>query len=221
MGKKTKSTSNASLMPNLKNIDLESLFVAPEKNDTTKIAGYLAKCIVPIKIGILDIPRKIILAIEDMSQSAESILPLEAAEVYHMACQIDNRMMSRASKVDIKDIIELFTFEAVQTSSSLVNQFIKIIQIFCQEIETVQKQVASENSFYMVQTLGTEAMLDSSLIVVSVQNLIHNLNTMASGLEGFKIISLGKLINTIDQLMSNEEIKKFSVFLIKWQWLIN
>ncbi|MCP3920970.1 MAG: hypothetical protein GY714_00140 [Desulfobacterales bacterium] len=189
-------------------IDMEHLFVKPEKNDTTKIAALISKCIVPFSIGIVDVPEKILAKVEEAGKDAEMILPVEAIEVYKIVLKLKYRLFGDDQKGS-DDSTDIFTYDAVSQAGYYINEFKQIVQEFCKEVESVQSQVASEKSFYMAQTLGTEVAIDSSMILTASQNMIQRLNVLASGLNGYKILALVKVINEIGALLDHSVIKKF------------
>jgi hypothetical protein len=197
--------SGSDMILNPVTIDMENFFVKPEKNDTTRIAALISKCIVPISIGIIDVPEKIQKHVEETGQTSETILPAEAVEVYKIVLKIKHQLFGDSMKGD--DSTDLFTYEAVQSSGKYINEFKQILGEFCGEVETVQSQVASEKSFYMSKTLGTE--IDINLIQIAVQNYVHSLNVTASGLKGYKILSLVKIINEIGEIVDSESTMKF------------
>ncbi len=189
-------------------IDIERLFVAPEKNDTTKIAALLAKCLVPFRIGVLDVPEKILHEIEEMSKNSETIMPLEAIEVYKMIWLLNNKMISPGPQTDVDNAIDIFIHDAVKSAQQLIAKFQEAIRKFCSEIQTIQNQVASEKSFYMAKTLDAEIGVDPTLIITAAQNFIQSLNVIASGLKGYFILALVKTIDTVGKILDDSQIQQ-------------
>ncbi len=209
MTEEKETLSGSDLILNPVSIDMERLFVKPEKNDTTKIAALISKCIVPLSIGIMDVPEKILKQVEESGKNSEMLLPVEAVEVFKIVLKLKHRLFSDSSKKSSEDTTDLFTYEAVAEAPEFIRSFKSILQEFCNEIETVQSQVASEKSFYMAKTLGTEVAIDSSMILTATQNMIQKLNVLASGLNGYKILALVKVINEIGALLDDSVIKQF------------
>ncbi len=190
-------------------VDMEKLFVSPEKNDTTKIAALLSKCLIPLNMGILNLPSKILSEIEKEGKDSESLLPNEAVDVYKLACKIKRRMSHRDIFVETDDMLDIFLFEALQSSKNLTNSFERALSVFCNEVDVVREQVSSQNSFFLAKTLGTEVEIDTNLIQIAVQNFIHSLNVIAAGLNGYKILALVKVINEIGEILDSELTLKF------------
>lgn len=189
-------------------IELERLFAAPEKNDTTRIATLLAKCVVPVRIGVLDVPKKILAHIKEVGRNSETILPLASVRVYHTILKLEHRMAGSNAEITLENAANLFVPDAVKSATRLVDDFWSALTTFCREIETVQGHIASEKSFYMAQTLGTEMTVDPSLILTAAQNFIQALNVTASGLNGYVILALVQTIDTIGKLMDDPDMQE-------------
>lgn len=190
-------------------VDMERLFVAPEKNDTTRIAALLSRCIIPLDLGILNLPSKILKEVESGGESSEEIVSNEAIEIYKLARKIDHRMNDKMIFTETEDKLDIFLMDALRSAETLCIDFIRSLVEFCKEIDTVRDMVSSEKSFYMSKTLGTEIEVDTDLIQIAVQNYVHSLNVSASGLNGYKILSLVKIINEIGEIVDNDSTMKF------------
>ncbi len=190
-------------------VDMERLFVAPEKSDTTKIAALLSKCVIPLSLKILDLPEKILAQVQELSKESEALLPVEAVDVYKLANRLNQRITDKALFTESDEILDIFLYEAVKSSDNLINNFVNILMDFCNQIDTIRDQISSEKSFYMSQTLGSEVAVDSSLITVAMQNFVQSLNVTASGMKGYHILALVKVVNEVGEILESDMTMKF------------
>ncbi len=90
-------------------IDLVSYFVSPQNGYTTQIGAMLVKCIFPLKVKLLKVPRKILHHIEVSSRNSNKIFPIQIAEIYKTVLKLEYQLSMPHHNTGEEDLLRFFT----------------------------------------------------------------------------------------------------------------
>jgi hypothetical protein len=191
--------------------DLEELYVQPETSQTTEIGMMLAKSIIPIHMGIFSVPKRMLEEIQKVGDESEKISELEAIKVYLTVLKIHRKLVITPDSIDISNMTEIldsFVYLAIAEAPRLLKQFTKIIIQFCNDVKEQQNSVASTTAWQMSQTTGQNIPIDIDSLKAATANCIQQLNVIAAGMNGYKILALTKMVDDIGRLLNNSKIQE-------------
>ena len=190
---------------------IRDMFAEPKPTDSTMIASLLSRCVVPVKMGVFQIPEKLLGKLTGESECAETMLPLEFLAIRRELQLFSLEAGSTAKCVMSDDPVDQFTFEAIDRASRLIKVYLVHVVALCQSLKDIQQRYASESSFYLNQTLGAQGSqmpIKDNVIMTPIQSFIMELNRLSMGLGGYRILAMLKAIDKVGKFLSDARVKK-------------
>ena len=189
--------------------DVRQMFVKPKPSQGTEIAALLSRCVVPVSMGVFDIPNRLLKQINKETSTAEEMSPIETTQILREITVFKIDSGSQAMSMMTDDPIDMFICSAIENSPSIVSNFVGSVREFCNAMQEIQGQYASEGAYYLKETLGSDSVkISREVIMTPIQNLLVDLSKMSSGHGGYQILALLKGIGKVANFLGDPVIQK-------------
>lgn len=189
--------------------DVRKMFIEPKPHQGTLIASLLSRCVVPINMGVFDIPDRLLKQINNETENAEEMSPVETTTILRNITAFKIEAGSQAMSMMTEDPIDMFLASAVENSTRIISNFVCSVTELCGAMQEIQKQYASEGAFYLKDALGASSVkISKEVIMTPVQNILVDLGKMSSGHGGYQILALLKGLDTVAGFLADPVIQK-------------
>ena len=197
--------------------DIEPLFEKPAIHDGTRIASALAKCVIPVKIKLIESPARILEQIDKMKRFySDRLMPFEIVAlvkelIISNSGDDNNEIIHHYQALSSENAYDILAIRPdTMALEERVDAFIDIIYELCSQMSSIRKQYASQEAFFLGKSQGVSVAIDRSIINSQIQNSLLELNKMSSGLEGYVILSqiknMSRVVSAIMTLANNGKI---------------
>jgi len=191
--------------------DISALFVTPTSGSGTRVATLMGRCVVPVTMGVLDVPEKLLSGIKRRSERAEKMLPLTAVEVYKRVALFMEKFTSRAAGIAAGDAVTFFYSDALEnlrtTSPNLVDTYCQGLFQLCNDVAVLEEHYSSQGLFHLTQNLQQSLQVDPDMVVTPLQNQLIRLNRMSAGMGGYLILALLKIVDDVRALITDASVR--------------
>lgn len=189
--------------------DIAALFIEPKPSDGTMIASLLSRCVVPVGKGVFQIPEQLLAHITREAKTAEQMAPIEICEILRQLSAFKIDTGSQAMSMLNDDPIDMFLCDAVSNAEGLVGKFTGSVEEFCRAIVDLQDKYASEKAHYRREAMGSTVYeISKQVLMTPIQNFVLDLNRMAAGTGGYRILALLKALDKVAGFIADPIIQK-------------
>ena len=187
--------------------EIERMFVEPQPHEGTKIAFFLARCVIPVQMDIFDIPEMLEQRIDQEGRQAEMMLPPDLVMLKNQIKIFREALGGQILYNVSNDPVDFFIPEAVANAKDIVKEYLASAIQFCNAIGKIRQQYASQEAYYMGQTLGKDTIqLDEGAVMACIQNHILDMNRLSSGWGGYRILALIKAVGKVANYLEDKRI---------------
>ncbi|MFC1645478.1 hypothetical protein ACFL08_05630 [Patescibacteria group bacterium] len=190
---------------------IEKMIANPMPTQTTMVAMFLSRCIIPVSKGVFTIPEKLLTEIVEKSKDAEKMSPIQSMQI-KKKLKAYRDAVTGSGALDGEDIYDMVLSEAISDSPRLCRDFMKSVKGFCDAMKEVDEKHGSERASFrqeLYSTGGRKAKtkkISDAAVTTPMKKLIIELNKLAAGEGGYRILSLIKNISVIGDFLSDETI---------------
>lgn len=190
--------------------NIQDMFIEPTAHSGTEIGALLSRCVLPVQMGVFDIPEKLLEKIESIGKAGEQMLPGYIMSIRQEIIRFKVISASQAFGMISDDKTDMFVADAVKMAPEIISDFLDSVKSVCRDMGVIQRQYASEGAFFMSQSLGgkREIPIEPQVISTPLQDQVIRLNRTSSGIGGYLILALLKSIDRVGKFLSDKTILK-------------
>jgi len=192
--------------------DINTLSAKSEFHGGTEIGLALGQAVVPVGYGIFSVPDKVLKGVQDEIMNSETLAPIDIVMIKRQLIRFQEMTADLVMAISGgDDLNRLYMYQAVQNSTKMAQQYCEGMLAFCKDIGTFRQQYASQEAFFMSQTLSKESVqmeVDMELIDAPIEAMVTHLNAMTAGEGGYQIVSLLAAIDEVRSIITNDTVLK-------------
>ena len=189
--------------------NITDLSASSEYNSGTQIGLAIGQVLIPVANNIFSIPDAILKRINDEAQISEAMVPLEVLKMRQQIIQFKEMAVSESVAIATGNPNKAFISKSIENASIITNAFKQAMLVFCNDMVTLKKQYASQDSYFLAQAMKDDDIdIEMDLIDAPIENLKTSLNKLSAGWGAYYIVGLLTAVDEVRAMIVDEKIQK-------------